>query len=423
MERCCIFLLNFYQIFSQRFSTNFLGYYLDRSLFRLILFRLSVFGFSTLLLFALGGCSSDNSNASKVLEFTSTPSHINLVNQTIYDLSGTCTEAQAEIGVRIGDLAEFQVPCKEDLTWEFTGLDLSSIQDGQEVAVIIRQGDNATQSNGLLLELTVIKDTILPTVSLGSLPPISTSNQSQFTLGGLCSEEGQTISVLVGDLPEQTATCESLAWTLEFDISALITNTVLILVDSTDAAGNPATQVSITMNRDFSAPRVAFTSTDFNITSANQNSYSLEGTCDLKYSVNLIIGSLTRESLNCSNNGVWELTNKNVSTLPDGPAITIRVEQQNPSSGTIGFTEQVIVKDTVHPAPTLTTASLFVNASNKGSYSLEGGCDGSENVSVTLGSQNTASTACSSRQWSYSVSLFFIRRLIYAGYFPKRHIR
>ena len=202
----------------------------------------------------------------------------------------------------------------------------------------------------------------------------------------------------------QTATCESLAWTLEFDISALITNTVLILVDSTDAAGNPATQVSITMNRDFSAPRVAFTSTDFNITSANQNSYSLEGTCDLNYSVNLIIGSLPREPLNCSNNGTWELTNKNVSTLPDGTAIIIRVEQQNSSSGTIGFTEQVIVKDTVHPAPTLTTASLFVNASNEGSYSLEGGCDGSEDVSVTLGSQNTASTACSSRQWSYSVA-------------------
>ena len=78
-------------------------------------------------------------------------------------------------------------------------------------------------------------------MSLASLPPISTSNQSQFTLGGLCSEEGQTVSVLVGDLPGQTATCESLAWTLEFDISALITNTVLILVDSTDAAGNSAT--------------------------------------------------------------------------------------------------------------------------------------------------------------------------------------
>ena len=77
-------------------------------------------------------------------------------------------------------------------------------------------------------------------------------------------------------------------------------------------------QVSITMNRDFSAPLVAFTSTDFNINLANQNSYSLEGTCDLNYSVNLIIGSLPREPLNCSNNGTWELTNKNVSTLPDG---------------------------------------------------------------------------------------------------------
>ena len=92
-----VFLLNFYWAFfhlpsrSQGFPTNPVGHSVGCSSFRFNLFKPSFLGLGLGLglLLILGGCSSDNSNASKVLEFTSTPSHINLVNQTIYDLSGT----------------------------------------------------------------------------------------------------------------------------------------------------------------------------------------------------------------------------------------------------------------------------------------------------------------------------------------------
>ena len=94
------------------------------------------------------------------------------------------------------------------------------------------------------------------------------------------------------------------------------------------------------------------------------------------------------------------LINQNVKALEDGDAITIRVEQEDAFKN-IGFMEEVIVKDTVHPAPLLTT-SLFINTTNDGSYSLQGSCEGSEDVSITLNTQ-TESASCSSGQWNYSV--------------------
>ena len=215
----------------------------------------------------------------------------------------------------------------------------------------------------------------------------------------------ESVDIAIGNLNTQ-ATCSSNLWEVSsYNVSSLTGSTVTITADLSDAAGNPATQASTTVNRDVVAPLVAFTSTNFEITSANHNGYSLEGTCDAIFSVKLTIGSLPSETLNCANGGTWTLTNKDVSTLSDGNSITLRVEQKDDLEN-IGFAEEVIVKDTVHPAPTLTTttASLFVNASNEGSYSLQGGCDGSEDVSVTLGTQNAESTACSSGQWSYSVS-------------------
>ena len=144
----------------------------------------------------------------------------------------------------------------------------------------------------------------------------------------------------------------------------------------------------------------------------------------MSFSVKLTIGNLPSETLNCANGGNWTLTNKNVSALPDGNSITLRVEQQDDLEN-IGFAEKVIVKDIIHPAPTLTTttASLFVNAGNEGNYSLQGGCDGSEDVSVTLGTQNAAIYSLQFGTVELFCSLFFIRRLLYADHFPRRRIR
>ena len=304
--------------------------------------------------------------------------------------------------------------CNKDLTWEATGLDVSNLQDEAEITITIRQGSSASQKNGLLLELTVTKDTLEPTVSLDSPSAINTNNQSQYTLGGECSKDEQTVSVTIGDLYEgadQTVDCASLAWTLEVDVSALTTDTVIILVDSTDAVGNPALQVLATVDRDVVAPMVTLTSTDLTITAANHTNYSLEGTCDSDFDVVFTLGildsgtltteTLASETLNCTNSGTWSLINKDVSTLGDNTAITLRVEQQDASEN-VGFVENVILKDTVHPAPAL-TSSLFINAANVGSYSLQGDCEGIEDVSITVGSQSPTSTPCSSGQWTYSV--------------------
>ena len=353
------------------------------------------------LLFILGACSDTGLSAANILhKIKSTPPPINIANKKNYSLNGTCSLAQSEIGIRIGVLSEDQVICSEDLTWEATGLDVSEIPDSKEVLIKLRQGDNASVKNGLLLEVKVIKDTRKPTVALDPPSFINANNQNRFVLEGDCSENGQTVSVSIGGLPDQTVDCTSLVWTLEADVSDLTTDTVDLLVDFTDAVGNPALQVSDTVDRDVVAPMVALTTTDLTITSANHERYSLEGTCEGSRNVIVTIGTLEAKTVNCENNGTWNLTNQNMEILEDGDAITIRVEQKDAFKN-IGFVEEVIVKDTVHPTPLLTT-SLFINTTNDGSYSLQGSCEGSEDVSITLNTQ-TESASCSSGQWNYSV--------------------
>ena len=233
------------------------------------------------LLFILGACSDTGLSAANIpAKIKSTPPPINIANQKNYSLNGTCSLAQSEIGIRIGVLSEDQVICGEDLTWEATGLDVSEIPDSKEVLIKLRQGDNASVKNGLLLEVKVIKDTRKPTVALDPPSFINANNQNRFVLEGDCSENGQTVSVSIGNLPDQTVDCTSLVWTLEADVSDLTTDTVDLLVDFTDAVGNPALQVSDTVDRDVVAPMVALTTTDLTITSANHEGYSLEGTCE-----------------------------------------------------------------------------------------------------------------------------------------------
>ena len=359
------------------------------------------------LFFILGACDNNSGlRASKISKVKSNPPPINFDNQTNYSLSGTCSLAQSEIGIRIGVLSEITVTCSKDLTWEATGLNISDIPDNKEILISIRQGDNASVNNGLLLELRVIKDTLNPTVALDPPSFINKNNQSSFILEGDCSEDEQAVSVTIGDLPEQTVDCMSLEgsleWSLETDVSALTTDTVSILVDSVDAAGNSAPQEATTVDRDVVAPIVALTTPELTITSINHKSYSLQGTCETGYDVVLSLGTLDSDTLTCANDGTWALSNKDVSALPDGNNISLQVEQQDALEN-LGQDQQVIIKDTLHPAPVLTTTSLFINTTNEGSYSLEGRCEGVEEVSITLGTQNTESSSCSGGQWSYSV--------------------
>ncbi len=98
-------------------------------------------------------------------------------------------------------------------------------------------------------------DTIPPTVTITSSPTINNANKSSYTVSGACSENGRTVSVVIGSLGAVTPTCTTLAWTTTNDVSSVADNAaVIITANHTDAAGNNATQASASVLKDTANP-------------------------------------------------------------------------------------------------------------------------------------------------------------------------
>lgn len=96
-----------------------------------------------------------------------TPSHINASNDTSYTLTGTCSENGELVNVDIGGLVPTAPTCTGGF-WTISGFDVSSLAESgdptiADVVISITQDDTA--SNQGSVSATVIKDTMVPTVT------------------------------------------------------------------------------------------------------------------------------------------------------------------------------------------------------------------------------------------------------------------
>ena len=277
-----------------------------------------------------------------------------------------------------------------------TQVDASTIGDGASVALSASFGTNAEE---VTASATVLKDVVLPTVSITSSGGINEENQSAYSLAGTCSEDGGVVEVNIGGF-ETTANCVSSAWSItNYDLApgGLSGSTIAIAADMTDPAGNPATQATASVGRDVDAPMVTITSTDRIINIADNNQFSLTGTCTVgDGDVSIQIGDLPAAiTTTCDASGQWSLVNRDVTGLSEGVGMVLNVWQTDGASNRGEVVENTITKDIQAPIVTL-TSSTQVNNDNADSFLLTGTCTDNRMSAITVGISGTISGTVSS---------------------------
>lgn len=178
-----------------------------------------------------------------------TPSPVNAANQGAFTASGACTPGDGNVAVSIsssgGGVPINLTPVCTDNgggngTWTVGPLSVSGLNDGT-LTVNASQTD-AAQNTGAATPVTANKDTQGPAVTVTSPAPITSGNQSSYTVSGTCeSATGNSqVTVTIGNLT-YTVDCINGQWTVgPVNVGGLPgPGSVVITATQTDAAGNP----------------------------------------------------------------------------------------------------------------------------------------------------------------------------------------
>ena len=353
--------------------------------------------------------TKDTTSRAVAISIPLTP--INQSNKDAYPVSGTCSNHTGAVRVTIGGTATpTTAPSCTSGAWS-TQVGVDGVSDGANVTVSASFG---TGTEEVTDSVTVLKDTVLPTVAITQPTAINRDNQDSYSLSGTCSEEGANVNVNIGSIAA-TVNCASGAWSIaNYDLASggLTGSTIAITADITDAAGNDATQASASVTRDVDAPVVTITSTDRVINIADNNQFSLSGTCTVgDGNVSIQIGNLTGITTACDVNGQWSLVNEDVTNLGEGVGLVLIAQQTDVVSNTGEVEENTITKDIQAPTVTL-TSSTQVNDDNEDSFLLEGTCSDNRVDSITIVASdgidtvgNSSNIDCSNNVWDYRIGL------------------
>ena len=333
---------------------------------------------------------------------------INLGNAASYPVAGSCSQHTGDVTVTVGGTAEATRTCNGG-RWSATVDVSSTVADGAAVAVSASFGSGSDEASDAT---TALKDTVVPT--LGLTPPLITSlNQDSYNLEGSCTGGQGAVSLDIGGI-SASANCASDAWEVNnLDVNSLIGSSITITVDVSDAAGNPAVQLSKTVARDVEAPTLTITSAVEDITTANEGSYTIAGTCGETGTgnVKITIGSGTPQTIDCTAIG-WTLS----PTIADIPAelnLALVVEHWDSYGNVAVVRDQTISKDTTAPQVTITTPLPEITGSNLESYPLSGTCTfGDGRLTVALGTATPEGTVdCQTGgTWSASVNILSLEK-------------
>ena len=176
--------------------------------------------------------------------------NITASNESSYSVSGTCESGKGDVTVLVGAVSPAtQPPCSSG-AWSVTGLDVSSLNDGN-VVIEASQTDNQNRKGSATK--TVIKGATAPVVSLDPHPDnpdilttgFTFANQDDFSLSGGCTQGKGNVEITAtvsGATPVTlfTTSCSSSgAWSAEnLDVSSLPDGDVTIKASQTDALNN-----------------------------------------------------------------------------------------------------------------------------------------------------------------------------------------
>ena len=245
---------------------------------------------------------------------------INASNAAAYTLSGTCltgsdVSTNETVTVTVGGATLTTNPTCSSNQWTAT-FNLSAVNDGASLPIIAsyKSAPNATGS--------VLKDVVVPTLTLSTPPAADRITDSTYTLSGTCSENGRFVSIVARDsedTPNEVTSqvnCSSTQWQKAMDITSLKAGTLNLTVSHFDLAGNGVSATATATRTDVV---ILTLTTPALINEDNENSYSVSGTCSEDGDdITLSVGTVSPHSAPTCTNLTWEVTGLNVSDLADG---------------------------------------------------------------------------------------------------------
>ena len=318
-------------------------------------------------------------------------------NQASYGVSGACSAEGQPVTVSIGG-----VPASATCTggnWSVSGVNVSGLPDGtitvtasQTVNNQVGQGSTTTSKN------TASNPGDTPVVTVGNAAVINAANQASYGVSGTCSANGQPVVVSIGSVTVQ-ATCSGGSWSVSgANVTSLGDGAVTVTASQT--VNNQTGTGTRSTTKDATPPTVAVTSAPV-ITSANQASYGVSGTCTESGStVSVSIGSVAVVPSPVCNGSTWSASGVDVSGLPVGP-VTVTASQTD-AAGNTGTGALTTTKNAAASAVSVTAAPP-INASNQSAYGgVTGTCSAADGaVTVAIGSLTTT-TACNGGNWTVS---------------------
>jgi hypothetical protein len=322
---------------------------------------------------------------------------ITVVNQAAVPVSGTCSAGSNDVAMTSAPAGVQQtLACAADSTFLGT-VNATQVNDGQ--VIITATQTVSGQPPASASQTTTKVTTSTPVVTISQPPFINAANQSSYGVSGTCSANGTLVNVSIGGVAA-SANCSNSAWSVTgVNVSSVPDGSVT--VSASQMVGNlQGTATPVSTSKDATPPTVAVTSAPA-ITTANQSSYVVSGTCtENGMSVSVNVGGIPAVPAPTCSGGTWTAPGVDASGLPTGQ-VTITVSQVD-SAGNTGSGTRTTTKDAAQSAVSVTSAPA-INVANQSSYGgVAGTCSASGGqVSVAIGSVN-ATAACSGGNWSVS---------------------
>lgn len=146
---------------------------------------------------------------------------MNVASQASYAVGGTCSENTRTVTIG-GDISG-SATCTAG-AWS-QNFNLSAFADGN-IAVTATHANIAGNSH--TANATLVKNTVVPTVTLTTPIAINIANQAAYTLSGTCSVNGR--AVVLGGAVSANPTCTSGTWSATVNYTAA-THPVALTVD------------------------------------------------------------------------------------------------------------------------------------------------------------------------------------------------
>lgn len=337
---------------------------------------------------------------------TDDPTFVTSADESAYAITGTCTVGDGDVTVVVDDFdgtpagITSSTICTSAGTWSVT-MDVSGIDDGTGQVIVNASQTDINGNQGNAIQKAADKDATGPGLTLSSPPAANASNQTSYSVTGMCESAGTDVSVNIpGATPEsQTVACNGGVWTATTNVTAISdgNDVITVFVEQADVNGNNSA-VDDTANKDIVAPSVVIDPlNDANAT--NSSAYIITGTCTINdgdVTVSIAGATSSPQDVTCSTGGTWTAT-FDVTGISDGSDVIVADANQTDGAGNTTNAAQLMA-DKDASVPVVTVDPLFeVNNANTSSYPVSGTCtvgDGNVTVMLAGATDPSQSVAC-----------------------------